>query len=127
MPEFGFADNTAGAGLTVNPLLRVNASLPVVTLILRAPSAAPAVIVILAVALVGVATVTLFKLIPAPKLAVVTPWKKFEKLPVKATSMVWVSLPLAGLAESRVAVGLMIMLPASTVVNAGDAEERVTL
>jgi hypothetical protein len=61
----------------LNPPLRVTTSVPVVTVTLRAPVDVTAEIVIFAVALVALATVTLFTVIPGPKLAVVVPWTKF--------------------------------------------------
>jgi hypothetical protein len=78
--EFGFTPVSTGvapATVTLNPLLAVSTSVPVVTVTLRAPVDVRDEIVIFAVALVAFATVTLFTVIPAPKLAVVVPWTKF--------------------------------------------------
>jgi len=70
---------------SVKPPGSVSTSEPVVMTTLAAPSGALGVMVMFAVRLVGLATLTEFTVTPGPKLAVVIPWKKFEKLPVTTT------------------------------------------
>src|ERR1019366_1919574 len=101
------ASGTIGAGgaNTVKALLKVAVCAPVATVTVRAPVAAAGSIVIVAVAVVGVATVTEpcwpseapATLIPAPKLASVWPWTKF--VPLKATVRTCPALAELGLTE----------------------------
>ena len=72
----------------MKPLLAVSTSVPVVTVTVRGPVDVLAEIVIFAVALVGLDTVTLFTMMPGPKLAVVVPWAKFVDCPVRLTERV---------------------------------------
>ena len=75
--------------LTVKPLASVAVPPPgagLVTETLRAPVVAPDPIVIFAVRLVPLFTVTVLTVMFAPKLTVVTPLMKF--VPVKVTSIV---------------------------------------
>ena len=81
-PLAGFTSVIDGAAVTVNPLVSVAVSPPVVTCTLRAPSAAPLEMETLAVALVALFTVRLFTVMPAPKVAIDVPCRKCVKLPV---------------------------------------------
>ena len=68
-PEFGLTwVITAVAAFTVNPFTREATSVPVVTVTVRAPVVALAAIVMLAVRVVALVTVTVFTVMPAPKL-----------------------------------------------------------
>jgi hypothetical protein len=90
-PEFGLRFVNTGVlvvPVTANELVAVTTSPPVVTVTSRAPNAAAAEIVILAVALVGLATVKLFTVIPEPKFAVVVPCAKFVDAPDRLTETV---------------------------------------
>ena len=62
---------------TLKPAGRVTTSAPVVSVTSRVPSAALAAIETFTVALVGLCTVTVFTVIPAPKLAIVLPGTKW--------------------------------------------------
>ena len=74
LPVLGFAETTVGAARMVKPLVSVRASEPVVTWTLVAPSVAPGAMVMLAVRLVGLETLTLFTVMPGPKFAALIPW-----------------------------------------------------
>src|SRR5262249_46229935 len=75
LPEFGLIPVSVGVPpvVTVNELSAVAVSVPVVTVTLRTPVAALDAITMVADALVALATLTLFTVMPAPKLAVVVP------------------------------------------------------
>jgi hypothetical protein len=101
----------AGAASTMKTLLKDAVCVPVVTVTVRAPVAANGSIVNRAVALAGVATVSMpgwpsatpATLMPGPKLAIVNPCTKFE--PVRTTVKIWPTLPALGLTEAIVGAG----------------------
>ena len=95
--------------LTVNAFVRVAVPPPgagLVTETLRAPIVAPDPIVIFAVRLVLLFTVTVLTVMFVPKLTVVTPLMKF--VPVKVTSSVSDKFPLVG--DILVSVGARLLM-----------------
>jgi hypothetical protein len=74
----GVTDSRRGAGATLNPFGIESDSVPVTTVTFLAPGLAVGEIVIVAVMLVGLATVTLFAATPGPISTLLTPEKKFE-------------------------------------------------
>src|SRR5271165_257180 len=79
------AIDTSVAAVTANAFTSVSTSEPVLTVTLLAPSAAFPAMFTTAVALVAEFTVSEATLIPAPKLAVVTPCEKCVPTPVNNT------------------------------------------
>ena len=82
----GLTNDTIGSpGFTVNPFSSDADSVPVVSVTVRKPTTAPGSIVMRAVALVGVLTISCATEIPVPKLAVVTLCAKCVNCPVMFT------------------------------------------
>ena len=104
---------------TVNPLRSVTDSLPVVTITLRGPAAAPAAIAIGTEASVGPLTVTVPTLMPAPKNAVVTWGVKLVKAPFSITVRLVPWIAETGLIENSVGCpGVTVKPPTSWATSA---------
>ncbi len=88
--------------MTVKPLVKVTTSLPVVTVTLCGPTAAPVEMVIGTDASVGPLTVTVPTLIPAPKKAVVSCGVKLVNAPLRMTVRLTPWMAETGLIEKSV-------------------------
>jgi hypothetical protein len=111
------ADSKAGApAVTVKPLDSVSTSVPVVSVIVRAPVAAVALMFTNAVALNGELTVRDATVIPAPKLAVAVPCTQFVNCPARVMDKLdcpcW---PVFGLADNNTGVPAVTVKPLDNV------------
>jgi hypothetical protein len=94
----------------------VSISLLVVSVMVRVPVAAAALMFTTAVAVVGEVTVSDTTVIPAPKLAVVVPCAQFVNCPARVTDKAcWPCGPLFGVADNRAGVPAVTVKPLESV------------